>query len=150
MEISAEDYEKIYKVDKTFKASGMKPLSGEDMKALAEQLLSGQPFKAQAHWQGGAPGNSPPAGPAGIPGQMPPSGQPPAPMAPEAPTAPEGGLPPEIAGGLTPPPPETSGGLSKLPKGKGKTTVETDESGRVTKITQILTPGLGGINSNVG
>lgn len=176
MEISEEDYKRLFKVYKTFKASGMKAPSSEEFQALAAQLVSGEPFKTQTHWKGGGQGGMAP-----MPTATPASGQETKPGIPiagfqgnttfnnQAGTSPPmsppldagqrtadpggfesldpSGLPSDLAGGLTPPPPETTGGLSKLPSGKGKTTVETDEKGRVTKITQILTPGLGGLQS---
>src|SRR3990167_4870964 len=137
MEITEQDAKRIFTVDKSFQAAGMKPLSSDELRALAEKVAGGGSFQTLDFWRGGEkPGDAGVLPSAGIPGGI---GQPAAPGA--MPSAQEGSPLGGLEGGLTPKPPETTGGLSRLPTGKGRVMVDTDEQGRVTKITQTLTPG---------
>lgn len=140
MKISQEQAGLLRIVDGQLQAAGMNALSSDEMRALAEKILGGQ--------------GQPPGGPgAGIPGQLPPGAE-------GGQTQPAGlpGANPALQGGLVPPQPEQAygltqpQGLSSMTRGggKGRIVVDHDESGRVTKITQTLTPGAGGLGQNGG
>lgn len=178
MEISDQDAKKLFAVDSGLQSAKMRPLSADELRALAEKIAGGgqaapgSPAVApggnqfdQRMEQAGAPLPQPP--PQGLAPMPDPQGmsQSQAPIAGfqgnsvfpnEANVYGNSGLHqegggerldargqsiPGLEGGLSPQP---------APRGKSRITVDKDEQGRVTKITQTLTPGVGGLQSSGG
>lgn len=145
MKLSSDQVRMLRVVDGQLQAAGMNSLSSDEMRVLAEKILGGGQEM---------PGNPGASAPGSIPGQ----GQPP--MAGGGPMQATGlpGANPALQGGLMSPQQEPGygltqpQGLSNMTKGggKGRIVVDTDEHGKVTKITQTLTPGVGGLSQNGG